>query len=422
MKFESYDRRGGFFSPSVARARNFVSWITAPATVLTVWGLSRYLSQVLVGVSDVTLKNGVFDSGEGRLWLAGLLATTVICFGAVLQRGRRHGAGGLGKMTKAAVVSEKEARVVELRKQSGSNFCGEEEDLGVSGIGAHFGRSSDDSPTKCWAKERTNRESIDDGNAVGREGGGGGGIVGFDEESRKVTTETAEEWLLAPRAFTAEEKPLTVVLDLDGTLIMAKPSKELPADIREDINLGLLSSSKAMCVDGDQETEHTVVIRPGVIKFLEKVSAFAEVVVFTAGVQSYAEPLLDCLDPNNKIFSRRLFRHSTVKTKYQEYVKDLSMLGRDLKKTVLLDDRPFSGLLQPYNVIPCGAFIGDTRDHQLMLCYMPLLEHLCHVPDVRNVLKEIFRMHEYLTQWGVPAVYLEKCLNSASDTSHLRLQ
>lgn len=56
-------------------------------------------------------------------------------------------------------------------------------------------------------------------------------------------------------------------------------------------------------------------------------------------------------------------RCSTVRTLCgQDYVKDLSRLGRDLGRTVLVDNDPFSGLLQPCNVLPTRAFYGEASD------------------------------------------------------------
>ena len=56
-------------------------------------------------------------------------------------------------------------------------------------------------------------------------------------------------------------------------------------------------------------------------------------------------------------------RCSTVRTLCgQDYVKDLSRLERNLGRTVLVDNDPFSGLLQPCNVLPTRAFYGDASD------------------------------------------------------------
>lgn len=231
-----------------------------------------------------------------------------------------------------------------------------------------------------------------------------------------------ERCLLPPRQVGVAADSLTVVLDLDDTLIMTRKTNDIPGKVAEAIRNGTLMSKKSVWNFGQGETSMTIVFRPGVQNFIQKLSEFAEVVVFTAGSASYAGPLIDKLDPDHSLFSARLFRCSTVKTRYQEYVKDLSLLGRSLQRVILVDDKPLSGLLQPHNLLPCMPFTGDYRDHQLMASYLPLLEHLHHAPDVRPVLKDIFQMESYLIDWGVQENFLKRCLDNPGDTRHSRLR
>ena len=70
--------------------------------------------------------------------------------------------------------------------------------------------------------------------------------------------------------------------------------------------------------------------RPGVDDFLLEMSKHYEIILYTASLNKYADPLLNLLDTHNTIRTR-LFRESCV---YYEgnYVKDLSLLNRDLSK------------------------------------------------------------------------------------------
>ncbi|KAJ6871377.1 hypothetical protein NC652_036903 [Populus alba x Populus x berolinensis] len=67
-------------------------------------------------------------------------------------------------------------------------------------------------------------------------------------------------------------------------------------------------------VEGKPEINHvTVFERPGLKEFLKQIGEFADLILFTAGIEGYASPLFDRIDVENR-FSQRLFRPSTVST------------------------------------------------------------------------------------------------------------
>ncbi|XP_006338842.1 CTD nuclear envelope phosphatase 1 homolog [Solanum tuberosum] len=206
------------------------------------------------------------------------------------------------------------------------------------------------------------------------------------------------------------EQRLTVVLDLDETLVCAYETSSLPNIVRTQATEAGLKWFELECTSSDKECEGkpkinyvTVFERPGLHEFLKELSEFANLVLFTAGLEGYARPLVDKIDVGNR-FSLRLYRPSTISTEYREHVKDLLCISKDLSRMVIVDNNPFSFLLQPLNGIPCIPFsAGQPHDIQLLEVILPLLKHLSKQKDVRPVLYDRFHMPEWFQKHGIPA-------------------
>uniref|UniRef100_A0A2P2JR80 FCP1 homology domain-containing protein n=1 Tax=Rhizophora mucronata TaxID=61149 RepID=A0A2P2JR80_RHIMU len=174
-----------------------------------------------------------------------------------------------------------------------------------------------------------------------------------------------------PRVDEPTQK-LTVVLDLDETLVCAYETSTLPVVLRNQAIEAGLQWFELECVSSDKECEGKSKInyvmvfeRPGLGEFLKQLSEFADLVLFTAGLEGYARPLVDRIDTDSR-FSLRLYRPSTISTEYREHVKDLCCLAKDPCRIVIVDNNPFSFLLQPLNGIPCVPFsVGQPRDTQV---------------------------------------------------------
>ncbi len=71
-------------------------------------------------------------------------------------------------------------------------------------------------------------------------------------------------------------------------------------------------------------------------------------------------------------------------------IKDLSLLGRDLARTIIVDNIPANFSLQPYNGIYIQTWIGDPSDTALMEL-APLLKLIVEQqsPDVREALSAL---------------------------------
>ncbi|KZT66354.1 NIF-domain-containing protein [Daedalea quercina L-15889] len=127
-----------------------------------------------------------------------------------------------------------------------------------------------------------------------------------------------------------------------------------------------------------------VLKRPGVDGFLKRMGEIYEVVVFTASLSKYADPVLDRLDPDHSV-AHRLFRESCYNHR-GNYVKDLSQLGRPIQDTIIIDNSPASYIFHPNNAVPISSWFNDPHDTELTdLC--PFLADLGQSGhDVRGIL------------------------------------
>jgi len=176
-----------------------------------------------------------------------------------------------------------------------------------------------------------------------------------------------------PRYLKPQFHKKKLVLDLDETLISSSNKHSPKHDISVRINVGGVLST------------FFVRKRPHVDLFLEKVSEMFEVIVFTASISSYANAVIDKLDPKGLI-SRRFYRQSCV-NKAGSYIKDLQIICKDLSKIVIIDNSPVAFSCNKENGIPIEDWLGSNPQDQALLNLIPLLEELRVSNDVREVLK-----------------------------------
>ncbi|KAI5785890.1 HAD-like domain-containing protein [Geopyxis carbonaria] len=177
-----------------------------------------------------------------------------------------------------------------------------------------------------------------------------------------------QQWLLPPLRPEFEGKKC-LVLDLDETLVHSSFKLLHQADFTIPVEI--------------EGTFHNVYVikRPGVDQFMKRVGELYEVVVFTASVSKYGDPLLDQLDIHH-VVHHRLFRESCFNHQ-GNYVKDLSQLGRDLKDTIIIDNSPTSYIFHPQHAVPISSWFSDAHDNEL-LDLIPVLEDLA-TQDVKDV-------------------------------------
>ena len=168
----------------------------------------------------------------------------------------------------------------------------------------------------------------------------------------------------------------TLVLDLDETLIH---SAFEPFNPRDDITLTMKVKEEEIIIH--------VLKRPYLDEFLNIVTQKYEVIIFTASISDYANPLLDQLDPFKKI-SYRLFREHCTKADNGLFIKDLNRLGRNLKDVIIIDNNPVSFTANKTNGLPILTWHSIQSDNELIKL-IPLLTYLSTVDDIRPVINKV---------------------------------
>jgi Dullard-like phosphatase family protein len=179
----------------------------------------------------------------------------------------------------------------------------------------------------------------------------------------KENKNAINHFIPVPRLKKKSNKQYTLVLDLDETLIHFKAYPN-------DDSSGILQ------------------FRPFLSEFLSNINNYYELIVFTAATQDYADPIINAIEQKGTKFDHRLYRiHTRILNNV--FVKDLSSLGRDMSRIIIVDNMEQNYKLQPDNGITIRPFWGkDTNDMALFDLYHILIKIVKQNMDVRKGIKD----------------------------------
>jgi Dullard-like phosphatase family protein len=144
--------------------------------------------------------------------------------------------------------------------------------------------------------------------------------------------------------------------------------------------------------------EATVLFRPNLDYFLDNVSKYYEIVIFTCALQEYADSVIDKFDKGR--VSHRLYRQHTI-VKNNCCIKDLTRLGRNIEKVVIIDNLSYYYLDFPSNGLNILSFYGSSKDdNELKLIASDLIQmankNLDDLrPDIKNIQLKLARRNQF---------------------------
>ena len=148
-----------------------------------------------------------------------------------------------------------------------------------------------------------------------------------------------------PYLKTKNRKKYTLVLDLDETLVNFKIKKGREGFVR---------------------------LRPFLFGFLEEVSQYYELIIFTSSTEAYANSVIEAIEHDKKYFDYVFYRQHTIIVG-NDFVKDLTRIGRPLNSTIIIDNMPQNFRFQKENGINIKPFWGQDSNDKALYDLIPIL-------------------------------------------------
>ena len=184
-----------------------------------------------------------------------------------------------------------------------------------------------------------------------------------------------------------EGKKKIVIFDLDETLVHCQAKNIEECQFQISVNL-----------PSNKKGNIGVNIRPNWKKALNLIKDKYIIIVFTASHQTYADAVLDFMDPGKKYFPYRLYRNNctSVKVNGKEiYIKDLSLFKNiNLKDIIIIDNSVVSFTYDLNNGIPILPYYDSTQDNEL-LCLACYLNGIFEYNDLREANKKYIKLEYY---------------------------
>ena len=178
------------------------------------------------------------------------------------------------------------------------------------------------------------------------------GLPEHRQQARCPSMERRQTQFCLPPQAAEDADKIVLVLDLDETLIYAR--------------------------------EGPLFARPGLDEFFALVGSACEVVVWTAGLRAYAQAILREIDKGG-VVKHLIYRHEKWFTGRAGYRKDLAALGRNLDRTIIIENTPDCIRGYQQNGILVEDYEGGERADNTIPALTTVLRELIRVRGVLSV-------------------------------------
>ena len=205
-------------------------------------------------------------------------------------------------------------------------------------------------------------------------------------------------------------KKRIALFDLDETLVHCTGDiKSKKAKYQHTIDISL---------PGKNSVKVGINLRPLWKETLDLIKKKYHIVVHTASHQTYADAVLDFMDPEKKYFKYRLYRNNCSLVDIDDvkfYVKDLDIFNEyyDLKDIVIIDNSVLSFAYHLYNGIPIVPYYEGENDNFLYVVGL-YLDHIYKANDLREANKKLINLDYF---YGIAKSQVENADNIIDEES-----
>ena len=158
-------------------------------------------------------------------------------------------------------------------------------------------------------------------------------------------------------------KKFSLVISLDDTLIHFKT--------------GSIKNNKGV-----------VQLRPGLTEFFDSIKPYYEIIIFSSGNKKYSDLIINSIDDKKMYIDYRLYREHCIVI-CNDFVKDISRIGRPLNKIVIVDNIYQNFRLHQDNGINIKSFYGDKPNDRILFYLSKILVNIARYGgDIREGIKK----------------------------------